>query len=87
MVQFLPLVLIPLILSLYPSKVTPSHYVWGVLALYLLAKAAEVLDVRIYTITGGLSGHTLKHLVAAVGVYLFCRAVTRRNFRSREHHA
>lgn len=41
-------------------------YVGG-LACYVLAKAAEGFDAQIFAITAhGLSGHTLKHLVAAL---------------------
>jgi hypothetical protein len=39
------------------------------LLFYGLAKLAEVLDGRIFELTLGLvSGHTLKHLLAALGV-------------------
>ncbi|MCL2658520.1 MAG: hypothetical protein FWD62_14120 [Betaproteobacteria bacterium] len=33
--------------------------------LYVLAKLAEVADAQILALTGGLSGHSLKHLLAA----------------------
>lgn len=80
-VQFLPLLLIPLILKLYPSKLYPDLYLWGVLALYLLAKVAEVLDGPIFRFTVQLSGHTLKHFIAAAGVYLYYTAMCRRRIR------
>ncbi|MFN4998373.1 MAG: hypothetical protein ACK5FQ_03650, partial [Betaproteobacteria bacterium] len=41
----------------------------GLLLFYGLAKLAEVLDSRILEITLGLvSGHTLKHVLAAIGI-------------------
>jgi len=36
-----------------------------------LAKLAEHFDVKIYKLTSGIiSGHTLKHILAAIGLYL-----------------
>ena len=37
---------------------------------YGIAKAAEMYDGWIYEMTG-FSGHSLKHLIAAVGAYVF----------------
>ena len=42
-------------------------YVVGI-ALYVLAGIAEARDTQIYGFTGWISGHTLKHLLAALGV-------------------
>jgi len=40
---------------------------WWVIVWYAVAKAAELFDVGIFDVTGGfVSGHTLKHLFAAV---------------------
>ena len=43
----------------------PDAAWWGVLAGYALAKAFEVADHAVLERLGLLSGHTLKHLVAA----------------------
>jgi hypothetical protein len=41
---------------------------WWLIGWYVAAKIAEVVDVPIFNWTGGaISGHTLKHLFAAVG--------------------
>lgn len=71
LVQFLPLVLIPIILWQFGSKVNGGKYRWGVVAAYAIAKLMEVFDAEIYGVFGLLSGHSLKHLVAAVGVLIF----------------
>ena len=64
LVQFLPVLLIPLILLLYPKK--GSGAVWIALACYVAAKLLEALDARIYDALGhAISGHSLKHVVAA----------------------
>ncbi len=77
-VQFVPLLLVPVILLLFPSALSGSGYFWGVLAAYGVAKALEHWDVPIFHALGGLSGHTLKHLAAALGTFFVWLAVTRR---------
>jgi hypothetical protein len=67
LVQFFPLLALPIILLLFPPRYTGTAALWGVLAWYGLAKILELLDRAIYTGNGVVSGHTLKHLVAALG--------------------
>lgn len=70
LVQYGPLLLIPLIL-LFSSKQSSNYYVWLILFYYLLAKISEYYDGFVYRLTGTLiSGHTLKHLLSAVGAGL-----------------
>lgn len=40
---------------------------------YAAAKACELLDAPLYSATRGISGHTLKHLLAGVGAYWVVR--------------
>ena len=77
-VQFLPMVLIPLILLLFPSRLSLTRMIWGVLGAYALAKLFELGDEWIYSQSHVISGHTLKHLAAALGMYFFLVAVRRR---------
>ena len=66
-VQFGPLLAIPTVLLIYPARYTHRSLLWVGLACYALAKVAEHLDASIFAMTGGtLSGHTLKHLLAAL---------------------
>jgi predicted membrane channel-forming protein YqfA (hemolysin III family) len=77
-VQFFPLVAIPLILWMTPRTYGDSWAYLVGLGVYALAKVAEVGDGTIYEGLGGLvSGHTLKHLIAAaaVGVLAWAMAV------------
>ncbi len=76
-VQYLPLLLIPVILILYAPKVTPVGYLWAVLAAYFVAKVAELLDRQMFHAVL-LSGHSVKHLIAAYGTYIFYTALRRR---------
>lgn len=74
LVQFLPILLIPAIFLLYPSKSPGTRYLWAVLGFYALAKILETYDAPVYDALG-MSGHALKHLSAALGVGCVARAV------------
>jgi hypothetical protein len=66
--QFLPMLLIPILLLLYPARYTRSGDLWASLLCYGIAKFFEmVLDGRLYTATGFVSGHTMKHLISGLG--------------------
>ncbi|MCK8603423.1 ceramidase [Desulfoferrobacter suflitae] len=78
LVQFLPMLLIPLIVWLYPPKFVPSFYVWGLLGMYGYAKLLELLDKPIFQMLKVISGHTLKHIAAALGVLIFAIGLVRR---------
>lgn len=76
--QFLPMVAVPLVVALFPERYDlGAGWIAGA-ALYGLAKLAELGDVPILAATGALSGHALKHLLAAAGVACFARMVGRR---------
>jgi hypothetical protein len=80
LVQFLPMVLIPLLLVLYGTRRYRARHVWWALVFYGLAKGAEFLDVAIMDMTDTLSGHALKHLLAAVSsVFVLLAFEGRRN--------
>jgi len=82
LVQFFPLVAIPLILLLFPPRYTRGADLLGALAWYALAKLFEALDAQIFAVGGVVSGHTLKHLASAVAMYWILRMVrTRRAIR------
>lgn len=64
--QLFPLLLALLILALFPARYTGSAYFYGALALYALAKVLELLDKPVFSLGQMVSGHTLKHLAAAM---------------------
>jgi hypothetical protein len=80
-VQLLPMLLVPLTLLLrlpaLCANCTPASAWWGVLGLYAAAKATELADHAVFAATGWVSGHTLKHLLAAAAAVWVVRAVTR----------
>ncbi len=68
LVQFLPVILFPLILVMYGTKMLRAGMLWLTLGGYVAAKIAERYDMAIYSTLGVLSGHSLKHLVAAAAI-------------------
>lgn len=67
LVQFLPILIIPLLLLFYPSPYNTSLPIWLAIAMYALAKAFELSDRFIYELGLGISGHSIKHIFAALG--------------------
>lgn len=69
LVQFTPMLLVPLLLWWMPARYSRGGDLLAVLGLYALALALEWLDRPIFELTGSVSGHTLKHLTAALAGY------------------
>ena len=84
LVQFYPMVLIPLILLLFPAPAF-NRGLWqlmGVIAWYVIAKICEHFDKEIYAITKFVSGHSLKHLAAAAATWYLVR-MFQKNYRTK----
>ena len=73
LVQFLPLPLILLIAWTYPDPGKAGRYLLAVFVLIILSRAAELFDGMLLAATGIISGHTLKHLLAALAVWFAWR--------------
>lgn len=69
LVQFLPMLLVPLILLLSKGGSLGTASLWMSLGAYGTAKLAEHLDPVILEATAVFSGHSLKHLLAALGAW------------------
>jgi len=78
MVQFCTLLLILLILWLFPARYTRGADLMVAMGLYVLAKVFELLDRQIFNLGHVISGHTLKHLAAALAAYWIFRMLARR---------
>jgi hypothetical protein len=79
LVQFLPIVLIPVILWLFPARYSGSRYIVEMIGWYAVAKVLEFLDAAILGWTGGwIAGHSLKHWAAAWGIYALVRYLKNR---------
>lgn len=76
LVQFAPMLLIPALLLLHRSRLATSRPLWLVLASYAIAKLLELCDAPLYALTG-VSGHPLKHVAAAAGLFAMLAAMQR----------
>jgi len=78
LVQFFPMLAIPLLAWLFPARYTHGGY-WGLAVLiYAAAKGLELADARVLALGGVVSGHSLKHLGAALAGGVFCRMLALR---------
>lgn len=77
-VQFLPLLLIPFILLVFTPAIGSAKYFWLMILFYVLAKVFEHFDADIFQALKALSGHTIKHLFAALTPATLLYALTKR---------
>jgi len=75
LVQFFPMLALPVIVWAYRDHhYTVSRFIVWVLAWYAIAKLFEYFDRGIFELSANLvSGHTLKHLAAAVATWVVLR--------------
>ena len=78
LIQFLPILLTPLILLLFDSRYDRSSDLWWFLFWYLVAKIFEAMDQLIYDWLILISGHSLKHIAASIGCFIYLRHLHRR---------
>ena len=77
-VQGYPLLAVPLIFLLFAGRYTHGADLLGVVGLYALAKAFELIDSQVFSLGSLVSGHTLKHGAAAAAAYWLLRMLRRR---------
>ena len=66
-VQFMPLLVIPLVMALFRSRYSKQWYLFLALGCYALAKLFEAADHQIFPMTRyTIAGHAIKHLFAAL---------------------
>ena len=74
LVQFLPMLLIPLMLIFFGSLLSGRRWILAIILVYGAAKILEMYDHQIYELIG-FSGHSLKHVIASFGAYLFLKGL------------
>ena len=79
LVQFTPVIMVPVILLCFRSRYTRVYGYWGLFGTYSVAKLLEYVDVEVYQLLSFISGHSIKHIVSALGVYIFLTSLEKRS--------
>ena len=74
-VQYYSALLVLALIALLPPRYSHGWLIVSAFAWYVAAKAAELFDHQIFAFGQVVSGHTLKHLLAAVSAYQIYRMV------------
>lgn len=78
-VQFFPILVIPFLIGLFKGRWSHQWMLLAAIGLYVLAKVAEIWDAAIFQSMGGfVSGHTIKHLLAAGSCWVVLLMLRRR---------
>jgi len=80
-VQGYTIVVLLFVASLWPSRYTRGRDLLWVFGWYALAKICETFDRQIFDVLRVVSGHTLKHLFAAMAGFAACAMLARRQLR------
>ena len=73
LVQFLPILFLFMLMAISRSRFTRSRDILVILFCYGMAKLTEYLDQQIFAATTLISGHTLKHLLAAAAILVLLK--------------
>jgi len=86
LLQLLPLLLIPMWQAIYraPQQDRIAFGAGGIC--YVIAKLAEINDHAIHAVLGFVSGHTLKHLLAALAAGIIVNNLIRRTSTQADSH-
>ena len=75
LVQFLPMLIIPIILLSFQNKSHKVSAYWYLLFAYIFAKVFEFFDACVFKYTSIISGHSIKHFVSALGILMFFQTI------------
>lgn len=81
-VQFVPMLLIPLVVLLYRKKSDLGRYVGWMIVFYIAAKVFEFYDGQVYAAGRLLGGHTLKHVFASMAPASILYGLMRRRYHA-----
>ena len=78
-IQYYPMLFIPLIMILFPNAISKKElrFLAWVIAWYVMAKIFERLDKQIFDAVRFISGHSIKHLAAAVATWYIVKIFSR----------
>lgn len=70
LVPFYPMCAIPIILIFFKSDYDKNKGYWLLLLAYIGAKLLEYYDAEVLEVLKVVSGHSLKHIIAAIGLFV-----------------
>jgi hypothetical protein len=71
-------VILVVLAASHPSRYTRGAAIYWVFAAYVLAKLFEHFDRQLLAVGGFISGHSVKHIAAAIGAVIVCHMLWRR---------
>jgi hypothetical protein len=78
-IQFMPLLAVPVVMALFRNRFSHEWLLFAALGCYVLAKVTEVFDREVFLFTQRcFSGHSLKHLLAALSCFALLEMLKRR---------
>lgn len=86
-VQFVPMLLIPMIMVLYRGESDLSRYIVWMIGFYIAAKVLEFYDGEVYAAGQIVSGHTLKHVFASLAPASILYGLSRRRYHAPRPHS
>jgi len=81
LVQFFPMLAIPYVLLMYESRYTHNGGYWKILICYAIAKFFELYDHETFQSLGCVSGHSIKHMAAGLGVFFVLQMLKERTLK------
>jgi len=87
LIQFFPAILILYMIFFFRPRYSRSNRIGWILLLYALSKITEFFDKEIFGMYQWVSGHTIKHLLAALAVFLMAEMLRCRISINRTTHS
>ena len=78
LLQGYAVVVLLMMAALHPSRYTRANDLYFIFGWYVLAKLLEHFDAQVLAYSHAVSGHSLKHVAAAVAGFVTCRMLMQR---------
>jgi hypothetical protein len=70
--------LIPMILLMFRPRLTGGIFLWAMIVFYVISKITEYYDAELFAALAQISGHSIKHIAAAIGTLFIYLALRQR---------
>jgi hypothetical protein len=87
LLQGYAVIVLLLMAALHPSRYTRGNDLYFIFGWYVLAKLLETFDAQVLALGHLVSGHSLKHVAAAVAGFVACRMLVRRTLTAPDREA